>query len=76
MPIPVSYTHLDVYKRQGKFLANIYCLARQRLAELGVLAVYGGNLCTVSDSDRFFSFRRDGVTGRMGSFLCLRQQDV
>lgn len=60
----------------GKYMADIYLLARQRLAAVGVSGVYGGNLCTVSDSDRFFSFRRDGVTGRMGSFICLQPQDV
>lgn len=58
--------------RQGdKWLANIYLLARQRLGRLGVTAVYGGDTCTVRDSERFFSYRRDGVTGRMGSFVWL-----
>ncbi|GLT20829.1 laccase domain protein [Zoogloea oryzae] len=55
----------------GKWLADIYLLARQRLASLGVTAVYGGDCCTVSESRRFFSYRRDGVTGRMGSLVWL-----
>lgn len=55
----------------GKWLADIYLLARQRLAALGVPAVYGGECCTVSESRRFFSYRRDGVTGRMASLVWL-----
>lgn len=57
----------------GKWLADIYALARQRLAELGVLRVFGGNLCTASDEDRFFSYRRDGQTGRMATMIWLKQ---
>ncbi len=55
----------------GKYLADIYDLARLRLASVGVDSVYGGNLCTVGDSDRFFSFRRDGATGRMATIIGL-----
>lgn len=55
----------------GKFLADIYLLARQRLAGLGVTAVYGGGLCTVADRQRFYSYRRDGATGRMASLVWL-----
>lgn len=56
---------------QGKYLANIYLLARQRLKAAGVAAIYGGDLCTVSDTRRFFSYRRDGQTGRMASLIWL-----
>jgi polyphenol oxidase len=55
----------------GKWLCDIYELARQRLAALGVRRVAGGNLCTVSDADRFYSYRRDGATGRMASLIWL-----
>jgi hypothetical protein len=55
----------------GKWLADIYLLAHQRLHSLGVTRVYGGDLCTFSDPARFFSYRRDGVTGRMATFIWL-----
>ena len=53
----------------GRWLADIYLLARQRLQRLGLTAVYGGDFCTYSDTHRFYSFRRDGVTGRMASLI-------
>ncbi|WP_028455589.1 peptidoglycan editing factor PgeF [Chitinilyticum litopenaei] len=55
----------------GKWLADIYLLARQRLNAAGIRAIYGGGLCTVSDSERFFSYRRDQQTGRMASLIWL-----
>lgn len=53
----------------GKWLADIYLLARIRLAHAGVPAVYGGGRCTFGEADTFFSYRRNGVTGRMASLV-------
>lgn len=60
-------------KDNGKFLADIYGLARFRLELAGVKSesIYGGDLCTVSDESQFFSFRRDGQTGRMATCIWL-----
>ena len=55
----------------GKWLADLYRLARIRLESAGVRAVYGGGRCTFSEADVFFSYRRDGVTGRMASLVWL-----
>ena len=57
--------------KPGKWLADIYQLARLRLARLGVHQVYGGGLCTYTDAARFYSYRRDGITGRMASLIWL-----
>ncbi len=48
----------------GKYVADLFALARQALAQANVTRVSGGGVCTASDADRFFSFRRDGTTGR------------
>ena len=58
-----------------KWLGNLYLIAQQRLNNLGVTQIYGGgineNFCTYTDEARFFSFRRDNVTGRMASLIWL-----
>ncbi|MBL8498703.1 peptidoglycan editing factor PgeF [Nitrosomonas sp. JL21] len=56
---------------QQKWLADIFLLARQRLVKQGVTRIYGGDVCTFSDSERFFSYRRDGETGRMAALIWL-----
>ncbi len=55
----------------GKYHADIYLLARQRLNTLGIARVFGGQHCTLTEGNRFYSYRRDGVTGRMGTFIWL-----
>lgn len=56
---------------EGKYRADIYLLARQRLEALGISRIFGGTFCTYHQKDKFFSYRRDGVTGRMGTFIWL-----
>ena len=55
----------------GAWFADLYRLARQRLAACGVTAVYGGGHCSFTDPERFYSYRRDGATGRMATLIWL-----
>jgi YfiH family protein len=58
--------------RPGHYLLDLYALARIRLRAAGVDAIYGGGFCTLSDPRKFYSYRRDGVTGRMASVIQLK----
>lgn len=58
-------------QRKGRWMADLYQLARYRLMRSGVTCISGGNFCTYGESERFFSFRRDGQTGRMASLIWL-----
>jgi polyphenol oxidase len=55
--------------KPGKFMADLYALARARLARAGVREVHGGGFCTFHDAERFFSYRREKKSGRMGAFI-------
>jgi polyphenol oxidase len=55
----------------GKWTANLYMLGRQRLNALGVNKISGGEFCTFNDAERFFSHRRDRVSGRMAAAIWL-----
>ena len=61
-----------VATRPGHWRVDLYALARQRLAKLGITRVHGGDLCTISDPQRFFSHRRDARTGRMATVVWIQ----
>jgi polyphenol oxidase len=60
-----------VANERGRYLADLSVLARRRLAALGVLRIYGGAECTFAAADRYFSYRRDGTTGRQATLIWL-----
>lgn len=68
---PAAAAAFTVSNSQDKWLADLYRLARQRIEGCGLNAIYGGGLCTFHDSERYFSYRRDGITGRMASLIWL-----
>lgn len=70
--LPLASQAFAASPNAGKFLADIYQLARLRLAARGVTAVYGGGLCTVTDP-RFFSYRRNPRTGRFASLVWIER---
>ncbi|MEY4496000.1 MAG: hypothetical protein RL744_1064 [Pseudomonadota bacterium] len=53
----------------GKYLANLYLLAQDRLRSIGIEKIYGGDFCTFNDSEKFFSYRKDKKTGRFASLI-------
>jgi YfiH family protein len=53
----------------GKWLADLFMLARHALMRSGVTQIYGGGMCTYADPQRFYSYRRDKITGRMAAFI-------
>jgi YfiH family protein len=56
---------------RGRFMADLFALARRRLASVGVDHVYGGGECTYAQADKYFSHRRDGLTGRQATCIWL-----
>ena len=61
---------------KGHWYCDLYALARRRLAAVGVTAVYGGDRCTYAEQHLFYSYRRDGQTGRMASLVWLTEEPV
>jgi YfiH family protein len=67
-----SFTHyFDPSQNSNKWMANLYGIATAILHQSGVSGVYGGNRCTFTEKDAFFSYRRDGITGRMANLIWL-----
>ena len=61
------------HRQEGKYWCDIYQLATILLEREHISQVFGGGACTVTDQERFFSYRRDGVTGRMASLIWIRK---
>jgi YfiH family protein len=61
--------------RGDRYLADLYALARGRLARAGVASVSGGGFCTYTESERFFSYRRVRESGRLGAFIWIDGED-
>lgn len=66
---PDAATAFVAASNEGKWFTNLFLLARQRLLRCGVHEIHGGGLCTWSDARRFYSYRRDGRTGRFASLI-------
>ncbi|TXI47517.1 peptidoglycan editing factor PgeF [Methylophilus sp.] len=66
-----AQAELAFQPKGDKWLGDLYAIARQRLQTLGITQVYGGGCCTFNEPETFFSYRRDGDTGRMGCFIWL-----
>jgi copper oxidase (laccase) domain-containing protein len=58
-----------VRNTRGRWQCDLYQLAMRRLQALGVTSIYGARRCTFADRDRFYSYRRDGATGRMAALI-------
>ena len=65
----VAFNKAFTEQGNGKWLADIYQLARVELDMLGITHVYGGGFCTVTEQERFYSYRRDTQTGRMATLI-------
>ena len=72
LPSPAE-AFIAIDNKPGKYWANLYQLARQRLLSKGLSHIYGGEFCTVRDETDFFSHRRDGLSGRFAAFIWRRQ---
>ena len=66
---PVAALHFVARETPGKFLCDMYSIARQRLRAVGVTDVSGGEYCTFTQRELFFSHRREPITGRMAAFV-------
>ncbi|MDR1462769.1 MAG: peptidoglycan editing factor PgeF [Azoarcus sp.] len=69
---PGAHAAFAARESRGKWLADLYALARRRLTQAGVSRIYGGGRCTFTETAHFYSYRRDGVTGRFASLIWLK----
>ena len=73
-PAPIERRHASAppAPRADRWLADLYAIAGRQLESLGIERVHGGGFCTCRDADRFFSHRRDGVTGRLATLAWIQ----
>jgi copper oxidase (laccase) domain-containing protein len=64
-------SHAFRQTNEDHWLADIYVLARLRLQQAGVTRIFGGGFCTYREAERFYSYRRDKITGRMAALIWL-----
>lgn len=69
----LSQAFLPIAEKDGKYLANLYLLAQDRLSSVGIKYINGGDFCTFSDQESFFSYRRDKKTGRFATLIWISQ---
>ncbi|MDR1661433.1 MAG: peptidoglycan editing factor PgeF, partial [Azoarcus sp.] len=70
---PGAQTAFAAQQARGKWFADLFALARRRLARARVGRVYGGGICTFTEIERFYSYRREGATGRFASLVWLEE---
>jgi len=71
--VRAAFAEKDAFSatRPGHWLLDLYAVARARLRQKGVHRIFGGGFCTYSEPQRFYSYRRDGSTGRMAALIWL-----
>ncbi|MBP8305966.1 MAG: peptidoglycan editing factor PgeF [Burkholderiaceae bacterium] len=72
---PRAAAAFEAGRAAGKWQADLFLLARQRLADLGIESVYGGERCTAGNPERSYSYRRDRITGRLASLVWIESAD-
>jgi len=72
--VALSKAFIPITGQTGKYLANLYLLANDRLNSMGIQHIDGGDFCTFTDRERFFSYRRDKTTGRFASLIWISSE--
>jgi YfiH family protein len=70
----LSKAFIPIPGQKGKYLANLYLLAHDRMNSMGIKHIDGGDFCTFTDRERFFSYRRDKTTGRFASLIWISSE--
>lgn len=65
-----------IARDNGKFLADLYGIARKKLQALGVVSITGGDRCSFAEAEQFYSYRRQAKTGRMATFVFIAEKDA